>query len=246
VAGIVGDDDLTYARLYFDSSPLLHAPAWQRMAKLGDDSSNYYWKVLAARDIMARWREDPGALAKLAARHAQAGSAEVALRPPGATPLFGDGGAIDDALKAGELLALPDRPERWGFRLGGPLAAAGGDDGRRARALRPDALAVLAYLARGAQTLGGTKAPLTVTAATRSRDAENADLAALDSSDLHPSGEAFDIARRYASHRQALAFQFMLDRLQALGMIAWYREGDSIHVVAGPRAAVLIKPLLAP
>ena len=34
-----GDDDASYARLYFDSTPLRHAPAYRRLAALGDDSS---------------------------------------------------------------------------------------------------------------------------------------------------------------------------------------------------------------
>ena len=54
---------------------------------------------------------------------------------------------------------------------------------------------------------------------------------------LHTTGWAFDIARRYRSRAQALAFQFMLDRLTALNMIAWVREPDAIHVTVGPRAA---------
>jgi hypothetical protein len=244
VAGIVEDDGLSYAQLYFDSSPLIHAEAWRRLARLGDDSANYYWRILAAKDAMTRYRKDPGALAELEARHDQADSAEVALRPPGATPMLADGGAVDDALDDGKLLPLPDRPDRWGFRIGGELARAEGDDARRSRALRPDALALLGYLARGTQTVGGTRATLTVLAATRSRAAEEAAPAALDASDLHPSGEAFDVSRHYASRRQAIAFQFMLDRLQALGLIAWTRDAQTIHIVAGPRAAVLIEPLL--
>ena len=47
---------------------------------------------------------------------------------------------------------------------------------------------------------------------------------------LHTTGWAFDIARRYRSRRQALAFQFVLDRLQVLDAIAWVREPDAIHI----------------
>ena len=37
-------------------------------------------------------------------------------------------------------------------------------------------------------------------------------------------GWSFDISRRYGSGRaQAAAFQFMLDRLQALDLIGWKR-----------------------
>ena len=41
---------------------------------------------------------------------------------------------------------------------------------------------------------------------------------------LHTTGYAFDIARSYASERQAAAFQFVLDRLQAVNAIAYIRE----------------------
>ena len=45
--------------------------------------------------------------------------------------------------------------------------------------------------------------------------------------DIHATGFAFDIRRRYASGAQAEAFQYMLDRLQALNLIAWARDGGS-------------------
>ena len=40
--------------------------------------------------------------------------------------------------------------------------------------------------------------------------------------DIHATGFAFDIRRRYRNGAQAEAFQYMLDRLQALNLIAWY------------------------
>jgi len=52
-------DGLRYAQVYFDSSPTRHADAWSRLAGLGDDSSNYLWKLYAARDIMRLYRTDP-------------------------------------------------------------------------------------------------------------------------------------------------------------------------------------------
>ena len=50
----------SYAELYFDSTPLRHPTAQQRLAGFGDDSSNYYWKLLAARDIMRGSDSRPG------------------------------------------------------------------------------------------------------------------------------------------------------------------------------------------
>ena len=48
----------------------------------------------------------------------------------------------------------------------------------------------------------------------------------------HATGYAFDISRTYANGRQAEAFQFMLDRLQALNLIAWTRDARTIHITA--------------
>ena len=52
IDSVVRDDDVDYARLYFDSSPILHRAAWERLASFGDDSQSYYWRVLGALGIM--------------------------------------------------------------------------------------------------------------------------------------------------------------------------------------------------
>ena len=49
---------------------------------------------------------------------------------------------------------------------------------------------------------------------------------------LHTTGFAFDVRRDYASRAQAVAFQYMLDRLQSLNLIAWVREPGAIHITA--------------
>ena len=62
VLSAYGAKAVPYAQLFFDSTPLRHAQAWQRMARLGDDSATYLWRIYAARDIMRRWREDANAM----------------------------------------------------------------------------------------------------------------------------------------------------------------------------------------
>ena len=47
---------------------------------------------------------------------------------------------------------------------------------------------------------------------------------------MHTTGYAFDVARTYGSARQAAAFEFVLERLKALGVIAFIREGAAIHI----------------
>ena len=59
----------SYTQVYFDSTPTRHARAYRLLAAFGDDSSNYWWKVLAAREIMRLWREDRQELLRLNALH---------------------------------------------------------------------------------------------------------------------------------------------------------------------------------
>ena len=49
-------------------------------------------------------------------------------------------------------------------------------------------------------------------------------------------GWTFTIARRYVSHAQSNAFQAMLDRLEALNLIAWQRYPEEIEVTVASDA----------
>ncbi|MCW2996623.1 MAG: lytic transglycosylase protein, partial [Solirubrobacterales bacterium] len=110
------------------------------------------------------------------------------------------------------------------------------------RALRPEALRLLRYLALGVREVSKT-APVVVTSTTRSVAAEDRDTrGAFDAEappSTHTTGYAFDLSRAYRSPAQAQALQFWLDRLTALDAIAWTREPDVIHVTVGPRASAL-------
>jgi hypothetical protein len=48
------------------------------------------------------------------------------------------------------------------------------------------------------------------------------------------------VSRHYRDHKQALAFQYLLDRLQAWNLIAWGRGGQRLAIVAGPDAQKLL------
>jgi hypothetical protein len=85
-------------------------------------------------------------------------------------------------------------------------------------ALRPEAAALLSYIRHGVTTVSGVRRPLRV---------------------VGRHGWAFDIRRQYASDAQAQAFQYMLDRLQALNLIAWSRRGNTIHIAASSEGAKL-------
>jgi hypothetical protein len=232
-----GEGEVPYAQLYFDSGPLSHAAAWDVLSGLGDDSSTYYWRILAARRIMRLYRSNPAELRHESALQTEKASAEDFLRSPESTPFYADPVALAAARESGELRGLDDLPGVRVDRRMGELASRVGRSPQLYRALRPEALAVLRYIGTTVRAIagGGT---LVLTSTVRDREYQRVlaarNLEATRRFSQHTTGYAFDIARVYASRKQALAFQFVLDRLQAQNAIAWVREPSAIHVTVGP------------
>lgn len=185
-----------YVELYFASTPREHKAAYAKLVSFGDDSSNYYWKLLAARDIMRAYRKDPAAVARTAAERARDESGRQALlrTAPKGDPRDFDATAQNTGLTVPQDLRLRD-----------------------------EAAAVAVYIGGEVRSVLGTGA-LKVSSAT-------------------DGGSSFRISRDYASEEQALAFQFVLDRLTVLNVIAWSRSEQAIRVTAG-RDADVLKPLL--
>ena len=142
--GAYGDDDASYAQLYFDTSPDRHPRAYRLLAGLGDDSKTYFWRVLASREVMRLYRDDREQLERLARAPGGRASGELVLHPPGRTDAFETPGG---------------RRRRAGGRRAAP--------GEPADGLRPEAFALLAYIRDGVRNVSGTKAPLTVTRTVR-------------------------------------------------------------------------------
>jgi hypothetical protein len=248
---LVEEDDLTWTRVFFDTAPDSNAAAHELLSELGDDSPTYFWRVLAAREIMRLYREDPERLEELDLLHGAKGSAEEALHPPGETMRFADPLEVLRARETHVLQSLPSDPARLGFRVDptmGELASQLGQPRELYRGLRAEALALLVYMAGRVQELSGAKAPLEVTSTVRDDSYQellrgrNAEAAARYS--LHTTGYAFDIRRRYESGAQAQAFQFLLDDLTARGLIAWVREPAAIHVTVASEADALVPLVL--
>jgi hypothetical protein len=239
-------DDTPYAQLYFDSSPARHQAAYAKLFSLGDDSATYWFRVLAAKDIMRLARTNPAALQRRATLQTQKNSAENLLHPPGQTTVFATPADLGRAETGRVLLPLDARGLlRAGVRVDprmGELAPKLGQKPTLYRALRPEALAVLAYIGAGVHAFVGRGA-LTVTSTVRDSRYQQmlvgTNIEATPNYSLHTTGYAFDIERHYTAPRQAYAFQFFLDRLQALNLIAWVREPGAIHVTASRDAAAL-------
>ncbi|MEA2217612.1 MAG: hypothetical protein QOJ35_238 [Solirubrobacteraceae bacterium] len=247
-----GSDDVSYARLYFDSTPLLHAAAYHRLAALGDDSATYLWRVAAAREIMRLYRSDPAALDRDAQLQSAKNSAEEVLHPAQATERFATPSALRGAYGDGRIVALRRATlASHGLRLDpgmGELAARLGRSRTLYRGLRPPALALLLYLGTGVRTISG-ETPLVVTSTVRDERYQRLLLArnreATPNYSLHTTGWAFDILRSYRSRAQALAFEFELERLQAHDLIAWVREPSAIHVTVSAEAQRLVAAVAA-
>ena len=241
------DEQTPYAEVFFDSSPLRHAEAWQRLARLGDDSSTYLWRIGAAREIMRLHREDPEELSSLVVLHGKKNSAEEVLHRPADTKVFTEPDDVEEARDDGELEALPvEDLAKVGIRIDrrmGELAKRQDAEAGLYRALKPEALALLVYLASGVKEISKAE-PLVLTSTVRDLGYQRLLLRrnreATPGYSLHTTGWAFDVERKYASREQALAFQFMLDRLQALNLIAWVREPAAIHITVGGGAKALL------
>jgi hypothetical protein len=240
-----------YAQLYFDSTPLRHEAAQAFLARLGDDSSTYLWRVYAAREALHLLRTDRGELERRQTLQLARNSAEEVLHPPDDTQVFGDPSALTDAYDGGEIVKLPvPYLAARGVAVDpgmGSLAASIGEQPGDYRGLRREALATLAYIGGQVQRIAHTRARLIVTSSVRDSKYQKAlratDIEATDNYSLHTTGYAFDVARHYASHAQALAFQFVLDRLTALNLVAWVREPQAIHVTVAHDAQRLEAPM---
>jgi hypothetical protein len=229
-----------YPQLYFDTAPTRHATAYDLLNGLGDDSSLYYWRVLGAVQVMRLYRDERGALARLARLQTAGDSAAEVLHPPDLTPGFSDPTTLDQAYQDGRVLPLPDDPARLGLAYSPQLGASAKRVGAPAalyRGLRPTALAVLIGMAHDVRAGSGGSAPLTVAGAVSDARYQQA----IGVSDPPAgTGYAFALARRYVSHRQAVTLQNLLDRLQALNLIAWAREPTTIDVTVASDAAGVI------
>ncbi|MCW3065785.1 MAG: Lytic transglycosylase catalytic [Solirubrobacterales bacterium] len=139
VIAAYGGGQPSYAQLYFDSAPDRHPAAWRLLASFGDESSLYYWKILAAERLMAAYRSDPAALRREQTLQTEKASGEDVLHPP------------TEASSAASDVALPSGPGRLYLRYGA-----------RVGAVQPGARAMLVYVAARVHALSHAVTPLTV------------------------------------------------------------------------------------
>jgi hypothetical protein len=226
-----------YTQLFFDNAPNHHASTYALLQSFSDDSRLYYWRVLGADEIMSMYRTDRPALVRLAALETASASDAEVLHPPGATPSFATPADLRQAYAERQLIPLPSNPAALGLAYDPTMGSLGPRVDQPAasyRGLRPPALDLLIELAARVHALSRVSAPLWVSSTVADR--QYLKLLPEDPAPLTATGYSFAIDRRYATRGQAVALQAMLDRLQALDLIAWLRSSQTIEVTVSSDA----------
>lgn len=235
-----GGVTVPYAQLYFDTAPDHNAATYALLSSFGDDSWTYYWRVLAAEQIMSLYRSDRAALGRLAGLQTDSDSAAEVLHPPDRSLQLADPEGLASAYAQHLLVPLPRNARALGLAYDagiGSLARRLGAPPGLYRGLRPAALDLLIELAARVRALSGGAAPLIVTSAVLDRRYQQR----LGIDDPPAAGGwSFTLARRYVDARQRGALQAMLDRLQALNLIAWQRYPSQLEVTVASDASQVI------
>jgi hypothetical protein len=237
----------SYSQLYFDTAPDRSPDAYELLVEFADDSSQYLWRVLAAQRIMRQWRQDPEELERTADLATEKATLEEVYHPEDATKVYETPGDLAAAVSEEELLPLPAGGGP-GWKVDPQMGELAPELGRKPslyRALRPEALATLAFMGAVVERLSGAERPLRVTSTIRDRSYQELLIVgnpeATREYSLHTTGWSFDILREYQNDAQAEAFQFVLDRLRALAVIDYALEPKAIHVTVSPFGAELLE-----
>lgn len=237
---------ITYARLYYDSSPVRNGAAYRKLASLGDDSRHYLFKLDAADTIMKLHASKTGLLERIASLQTAKASGENLLRPPDRFPPYEDGRDLRRAYGKGDLIALPDDQRRLGYKVDRGMGSLGRRIGERKalfRGLRPEALATLLYITKEVRRAAGGS-HLRVTSTVRDLRYQDA-LVGVNSQatrafSLHTTGYAVDVSRNFRNTREQRAFVAVLERLRAHNVLDFVYEPGAIHFTVGPEAKVLL------
>jgi hypothetical protein len=200
--------------------------------------------VLAAQRVLRLYRHDAAALSYEIHLQARKSSAEEVMHPRPTTPRFHRPREVARAWTRRELKAIPRDARTTHVAIGpsfGQMAPKLGRSRRLYRGLRPEARDVLLFIGKRVHELSGARRPLILTSAVRDdmyqRKLMHVNANAARSYSIHTTGYAFDIARAYSSPRQAAAFEYVLERLEALNVIAYIREAAAIHIAVASRVS---------
>jgi soluble lytic murein transglycosylase-like protein len=246
IGDLVAAEGLSYAQLYFDSAPDAHREAYELLTGFGDESSDYLWKVRASEGVLSLHRNDPDRLAETAELATAKATLEEVFHAENETEVFEEPGDLEAALRDGDLVPLPVSSQLGWLPANqmGELAPEVDQPIGLYRALRPEALATLSYLAGLVREVSGSTHPLKVSSTVRDLGYQELLIGeepeATAEYSLHTTGWSFDVLRRYEDEHQAAAFQFAIDRLSSLALIDYAIEPAAIHVTVSELGGALL------
>ena len=176
-------------------------------------------------------------------------SAEEVLHPPGSTPRFATPAALQQAWADEQIVALPANERVTGLRADPRMGELAPRSARRRRSTEgcvprrspPRSTSAPRCARCPARRRSSSPRPCATTPTSSCSSRATARRPATTRC-TPPAGRSTSRAS-YRSKAHALAFQFVLDRLQVLDAIAWAREPDAIHITAAPEGKALL-PLL--
>ena len=234
-----GENDVSYARCT-STRRRSSTRRQRRLSAFGDDSSNYLWKLYAARAIMRLYRHDRAELIRLELLQTAKNSAEEVLHPASSTPRFATPAALREAWEDGEIRAFADDRTTGLARHPsmGELAARVGAVRGLYRGLRPEALAVALYIGAQTRAYAGGDSPLggDLDGPRRAVPGRSARQRRGDAQVL-PAHDRLGVRRRpqLPLRSPGARLPVRARRLQVLNAIAWVREPGAIHVTVAAR-----------
>jgi hypothetical protein len=240
-------EPITVPRIFFTASPIRNRDIYQRIKEhmLRDYSPTYYFRIRRAEQLLALYREDPGAFKDLFDLYKNPGDPAkrandrlaVWLKPQDLIYKSCE----DLRREEGKSLAKVDNdPTRFGFqlRLEGPGSIGSWDPKNRGyyQQASPAAIGTLAYISYETRRLfdamkpkGEKFEPLEVTALVRTLDITGGELSA------HCTGQVFDIAYGDLPPHEKEALDFILDDVGWDGYLGFVQEmTGTLHIGCSP------------
>ncbi len=246
---------LTYQNLYFGLSPQRKPEAFSYIYGRSDDHRWYWWKLRAAQDAIALYRQDPAAFRATWVAYLPGRAKEAMYYPNGPAQALHNVGAVQQALHSGRIRRLSGSPDYVTSGIGVP-------------ALRPAALGALRLVLYAYHRAGG-RSRVTLGDLTVPQDALRAEDSRYHWSqkkgppeppkpkppgggppgdfDYHATGIAFDI-RRPADQVQRKILEYALGYFTDREILWWmdekHRGPRHYHVVPNPRYGACLAAIL--
>lgn len=245
---------LSYAQLYFGSTPY-HNPGTYRMFRELMDvdwGPNYLWKVRRSQGLLDLRRNSPSEFATLAENNRHKGKRanyRMWTFYTDEDEAFVSLADLKKSLEAGELVVLPDRPDKFGFKLrlegGGAIAEMDRPNQKHYLATKPETAGGLIHIAQLFSNLrkkhGAKEVLLDITSVSRTVEYQNRlvkqNSTATKDLSFHVLGLAIDIAKKNLNESAQRDLRFVLDELDSIGLISWVPEKAAYHIVIAPEPA---------